>query len=218
MYENDFQHLSEDQHDSIILLSSQTASSVPILLIKAFIRASKIAKAFHIHNQHPAPRERTDRDQADAWVMVLLREAESFGSIQEDCWDSTVLFLKKHGGRNLKHIQKSVSTLAESLSSAFQENTGRCLTGCSQGPQYQKKTQVNLIFHIYTSKQKLSRWRHKQDLKTKQVCFVEYWKITVPRAVWRICRSLLPPEFAFIWVFRWLEKVLEKVSIYVRDF
>lgn len=85
MYENDFQHLSEDQHDSIILLSSQTASSVPILLIKAFISASEIAKAFHIHNQHPAPREWTDRDQADAWVMVLLQEAESFGSIQEDC-------------------------------------------------------------------------------------------------------------------------------------
>lgn len=195
MYENNFPHLSEEQHDSIILLSSQTASSVPILLIKAFIRTSKIAKAFHIHNQHPAPRERTDRDQADAWVMVLLWEVESFGSIQEVCWDSTVLFLKKHGGRNLEHIQKSVSTLAESLSSASQEKTGRHLTGCSQGPQWQKKeTQVNLIFHIYTSKKKLSRWRHKQDLKTKQACLVKYWKITVPRAVWRICLYFLPPN------------------------
>lgn len=76
-----------------------------------------------MHNQYPDPREWTDRDQADGYLMVLLRKAERssrgglhsdsqerllegtevprcpspFSSIQEVCGeeDSTVLFYGK---------------------------------------------------------------------------------------------------------------------------
>lgn len=76
IYENNFPHLTEEQHDSIIFLSLHTASSVPIPSIYASIRARKITKAFHIHNQYPDPREWTGSDGADVRVTVLLRSAE----------------------------------------------------------------------------------------------------------------------------------------------